>query len=198
VPTRLRIALGVIASLLVLAGAMVVNSQPSRAGATRVAQTAAPAVAPTTVPPSTTTTVAPTTTTTAASPAPAPARRAPVTTVAPSVTVAPAPAPVVRQTSSRETCQWGWDATRIDDGSLDEVVITLMSPRRPNAPVTVTAAPHGPTTVPTVRLLTTDGSGNASTTVTLSEDKRDWTVTVSAVFVGGGTCAAQTFTITYN
>jgi hypothetical protein len=95
-----------------------------------------------------------------------------------------------------ESCGWGWDAQRIDDGSFDGVMISLDAPHRPNSLVTITVAPHGPTTAPTVRATTTDANGQAAIGIRLSEDKRDWTLTVSALFAGSH-CTAQSFTITY-
>jgi len=133
---------------------------------------------------------------------------APPTTVAiagprSSVTAAPpvtsptvAAASPLRALGKAESCGWAWDAQRLDDLSYHGVVISLDVPNRPNSPVTMTAAPHGPATLPAVRVTTTDGNGQASFEVRLTEDKRDWTITVSALFATSR-CAPQSFTITY-
>lgn len=170
---------------------------------------AAPAVAAAplaTAAPTTAATAPPTTTTPPTAPAPAPrtvATAPPTATrpASPRTTAAAPPVPVAVQTQATgggkaESCGWAWDAQRIDDGSSDGVVVSLDAPRRPNSLATITAAPHGPTTAPTVRATTTDANGQAAVAVRLSEDKRDWTITVSALFVGSH-CTAQSFTITY-
>jgi hypothetical protein len=122
-----------------------------------------------------------------------------VTPAAPAAPPATTPVPVVaapRAPAKVESCGWAWDAQRIDDGSYDGVMISLDAPYRPNTPVTITAAPRGPTTAPTVRAVVTDGNGQASVEVRLTEDKRDWTITVSALFPTSR-CSAQSFTIAY-
>ncbi len=138
--------------------------------------------------------------TTAAVAVTAPPKAAPVSAVKPPIVAAPvtiqAPVVTAPRLGKVESCGWAWDAQRIDDGSYDGVVISLDAPYRPNTPVTITAAPHGPITVPTVRAVMTDGNGQASIEVRLSEDKRDWTLTISAAFPLSH-CTPQAFTIAY-
>ena len=178
---------------VVFAVAMVVASQPSTAHP-KVADPAPTAPTTSAAPPTTTTTglpivvtIRPTTTTTrlVAVRTPAAPTPAPATTAAPRV-----------RTTGTESCGWAWDATHFDDGTVNEVTISLNAPRRAGAAAAVQAVPHG-SNVPMVRTVALDGAGNGAATFTLTNDKRDWTVTVSAQFVGGGVCGAQTFTITY-
>ncbi len=96
-----------------------------------------------------------------------------------------------------ESCGWAYDATRIDDGSLNEVAIVLDAPRQPNEAVTINAKPNGPTTPLMARPTSTDGGGQAAATFRLSNDKRDWTIMISAAFASGSVCTPQTFTIVY-
>ncbi|HVT78658.1 MAG TPA: hypothetical protein VHD87_16580 [Acidimicrobiales bacterium] len=156
-----------------------------------------------------TTTIAVTTTTTPLPPPPPPTT-APPTTAAPRTvtTAAPAPRPATPTTaaaaaapvhthSGRESCGWAWDGLRIDDGSSNAVTMTLDAPRRPNETVTITAAFGGPDTADASRTTTTDGAGQATAKFAVSEDKRDWTITISALFATGGACDPQTFTLDY-
>jgi hypothetical protein len=188
------------ASLLVFAASAVLATGPrtepkfSARGLQVTTTTAAPATT-TTPPPPVVVTVPPTTIPKAATTA------APRPPAAPRVTAAPTTSvPVVRAPSGRaESCGWAWDATRIDDGSLNEVSIALDVPRRPNEAVTITVKPGASlTSTPAMSHGTsTDGGGQAGSTFSLSNDKRDWMLTVSAVFASGGSCAAQTFTVVY-
>lgn len=73
----------------------------------------------------------------------------------------------------------------------------LDAPRRPNETVTIVAAFAGPDFPDGVRTTKTDGAGQASAKFTVSEDKRDWTITISAVFAAGGACPGETFTLEY-
>jgi hypothetical protein len=159
-----------------------------------------------------TTTVAPTPTTIAPSAPPfvaavATTTSAPPTTAKPVAVPAPTPTttkpllpPVVPRVVDKllkeESCGWGWDAYRVTDGSVDEVDVQLQAPHRPNAAVVITAQSALPGALPVVHATTTDGDGNASAHVPLTEDKRGWTLTLNATF-GTSSCAPRTFTITY-
>lgn len=158
--------------------------------------------------PATTSTLPPTPTTTV--PPPPPPTTTPPTTAAPRpvTTAAPAPRPATPTTaaaaaapvhthSGRESCGWAWDGLRIDDGSSNAVTMTLDAPRRPNETVTITAAFGGPDTPDAASTTTTDGAGQATAKFTVSEDKRDWTITIGASFAAGGACDRQTFTLDY-
>jgi hypothetical protein len=196
VSARTRLVLGVIAALLTIASAVVLRSQPTNAQSTRFVTTPSVLAAPVTIPSTTTTTTSSPPATTTSTAAPVVVHRPSATTAPPaSPPVTKAPAPPIH-TSGTESCGWAWDATHMDDGFSDEVVITLDAPRRPNALVTIQAVPHG-SNVPIAKAVTTDLSGSASALFKLTADKRDWTVTVSAQFATGSACAAQTFTINY-
>jgi len=69
--------------------------------------------------------------------------------------------------------------------------------RRPNETVTIYADFGGPDSPTASRTVSTDGGGQASAKFAVSEDKRDWTITVSATFARGGACPAATFTLDY-
>ncbi len=167
-------------------------TQPDE-NATGVAIAAAPSPE-TTVPP------APEPPPTTAAPPPPPTTTslvlAPPTTGAPRVVAPPVPttARVVASTGTRESCGWSWDATHLDDGSVNEVTLNLDAPRRPNALVTITAKPGA--SLPKVIATSTDVNGQASALVALSNDKRDWTLTIGAAFLGSS-CDTRTFTISY-
>jgi hypothetical protein len=75
--------------------------------------------------------------------------------------------------------------------------MTLDAARRPNETVTITAAFGGPDTPDASHTTMTDGTGEATAKFAVSEDKRDWTITISASFAAGGVCAPQTFTLDY-
>ena len=92
-----------------------------------------------------------------------------------------------------------WDAIRVDDGSSNEVTIMLDAPGQPSQSVTITVKPGASltNTPPVSRTTATDDAGQADATFALSEDKRDWTLTVSATFASGAACSAQTFTLDY-
>lgn len=102
-------------------------------------------------------------------------------------------APSAYGSDGRERCVWSWDALRGGDGSLENVTIILEAPRRPHAPVTMTAKPGA--SPPKTHSTTTDGNGFASMVLTLGSDPRDWTLEIDASFAGTS-CAAPTFTIT--
>ena len=112
---------------------------------------------------------------------------------APDVTP-PTTAAVYAASGKRESCGWSWDATHFDDGTLNEVTLSLDAPRRPNAAVTITAKPGA--SAPLVLATATDDDGQASMVVSLSNDKRDWTLTINAAFLGSS-CDPRTFTISY-
>ncbi|MEY2417367.1 MAG: hypothetical protein QOG90_47 [Actinomycetota bacterium] len=201
----MRIPRGLLPAALAL-GAMsivalaAVNTAPSQP----VLAAGAPAAAPTTAAPSTTTTAplppttaAPRITTTVAPRATAPRVTAPQLT-APPTTAVPRPATTTpRATGKSESCGWQWDAIRVDDGSSNEVTMYLDVARRPNETVTILADFAGPDSPTAAHTTTTDGAGQATTKFTVSEDKRDWTIAISAVFPAGGVCAPQTFTLDY-
>jgi hypothetical protein len=86
---------------------------------------------------------------------------------------------------AKVACGWTWDAVRIDDGSSNEVTINLDAASRPTATVTIFADFAGPDSPTASRTVTTDGDGQASARFSVSEDKRDWTITVSASFATG-------------
>jgi hypothetical protein len=73
----------------------------------------------------------------------------------------------------------------------------LEAPRRPNETVAILASFAGPDSPDASRTTTTDGAGQATANFTVSEDKRDWTITISATFAAGGYCEPQTFTLEY-
>ena len=165
-----------------------------------VAATAPATTSTTAAPPATTTSItvaAPPTTTPPAPRPPAPpttAKPAAPRVTAPPVTAAPRP---VATHAGRESCGWQWDALRIDDGSSNEVTMLLDAPRRPHETVTITAAFAGPDSPDASRTTTTDGAGEATAKFSVSEDKRDWTIAISASFAAGGYCPAETFTLEY-
>lgn len=194
-----RLAFGISAALAALSLAAAVT-QPDKAltGVAAVAPvptTNAPTGAP--VP---TTAAAPVVVVTTAVPPP-PTTTAPRPAAVAAPPTSPPPAPTTPTTArsyassgARESCGWSWDATHFDDGSLNEVSIVMQAPRRPNSPVTMTAKPGA--SAPTSVAATTDGDGFASMLVSLSNDKRDWTLTIGAQFAGSS-CDARTFTIAY-
>jgi hypothetical protein len=98
---------------------------------------------------------------------------------------------------AKESCGWTWDAIRVDDGSSNEVTMTLDAARRPNESVTIFADFAGPDSPTAARTVMTDSDGQASATFPVSEDKRDWTITISASFARGGACPPETFTLDY-
>jgi hypothetical protein len=186
---------GLLPAALTLVGLSFVVLATEPAPTRPVVAVAAPSTTTTTTPPTTTTRAAIVTTTTA--------KPAPVTTAAaPRVTTPrpPAPAttaPPVKPSGKAESCGWQWDAIRVDDGSSNEVTMTLDAARRPNESVTIFADFAGPDSPTAARTTTTDGAGEATVKFNVSEDKRDWTITISASFAAGGTCAPQTFTLDY-
>ncbi|MEY2470986.1 MAG: hypothetical protein QOK28_315 [Actinomycetota bacterium] len=202
----MRIPRGLLPAALALSSMSIValaavNTAPSQP----VLAVGAPAAAPTTAAPSTTTTTSPPSPTTAAprvtTPV-APRVTAPHVTAppltAPSTPAAPRPATTTpRPTGKSESCGWQWDAIRVDDGSSNEVTMYLDVARRPNETVTILADFAGPDSPTAAHTTITDGAGQATTKFTVSEDKRDWTIAISAVFPAGGVCAPQTFTLDY-
>lgn len=191
-----RFAFGITAALAALSLATALTQPDESLTGTAVA--ALPVASNDTIPPPVTPTtllaIAPTTVVTAAPPTTAPP--APAVTAAPRVTTPPTPtsAPVYATSSKRESCGWSWDATHFDDGSLNEVTILLDAPRRPSTPVTMTAKP-GASLIKTFATWT-DANGQASMVVSLSNDKRDWSLTIGAQFPGSS-CDARSFTIAY-
>jgi hypothetical protein len=146
----------------------------------------------------TTTTAAPLTTTTTAAPRPVTTAAPSPRVAAPVTTAAPKPATAAPHVSGRaESCGWTWDAIRVDDGSSNEMTLSVDVPRRPNETVTLFADGAGPDSPVAARTTTTDGTGQATAKFSVSEDKRDWTITISASFAAGGTCAPQTITLDY-
>ncbi len=190
-PARARIALGVAAAALLFAGVMALSSPtaPPHSDAEQLVAALLTPAPPITVPPTTVTTFAPIVVTRPPVPATT-AVTSPATTRPAAVA---APTPVVRTTSS---CGWSWDAFHRDDGFHDEVTIAVEAPRHPNEVATITAVPHG-SNIPMVKITTTDAGGNASALFRITNDKRDWTITISATFPTGAPCTAQTFSITY-
>jgi hypothetical protein len=175
-------------------------TQPS-ADETGVAFAAGPSTttpgAPTTVAVTTTTTPPPPPppTTRATTPPPTTAPRPVVTTPRPAATTPPTTAASpVYASGARESCGWTWDATHFDDGTLNEVTLVMEAPRRPNTPVTMTAKP-GASALKSFAT-TTDAQGYASMVISLSNDKRDWSLTIGAQFPGSR-CDARSFTIAY-
>jgi hypothetical protein len=75
----------------------------------------------------------------------------------------------------------------------------LDTPRRPNEAVTLTVKPGASltSTAAVSRQTSTDADGQSSALFALSNDRRDWTLTVSASFAAGGVCTPQTFTLEY-
>jgi hypothetical protein len=157
---------------------------------------------PTTAAPTTTTTAVSVVVTTPPTTTPPPPTAPPTSTAPRAVTTTPptSAVPAVRVPSGRqESCGWAWDAMRMDDGSLNEVSIYLDAPRRPNEAVTITAKPGASlTSTPAMSQgTTTDGGGQAGAKFSLTNDKRDWMITISATFAAGGVCAPQTITLVY-
>jgi hypothetical protein len=162
----------------VAAAAMPATAAPATPPSTIATTTIPPAPAPAT----TTTTRGRVQAGTAALSAPAPA---------------PAPSPHVSSSGGMEPCGWTWDAIRIDDGSSNEVTLSLGAARRPDETVTIFADFAGPDSPTAARTVRTDQAGQASATFPVSEDKRDWTITISASFASGGACPAETITLDY-
>ena len=189
-----RFAIWTSAALAAVSVATVLT-QPS-ADATGVAVAALPTPATTATTTTTTTLPPPPTTLLIAAPPTTSAPPRPVVTAAPRVTAPPTPTTAVVYASSggRESCGWSWDATHFDDGSLNEVTLLLDAPRRPNSPVTMTAKP-GASALKSFAT-TTDADGQASMVISLSNDKRDWTLTIGAQFPSTR-CDARSFTIAY-
>ena len=197
----MRIPRGLLPAALALTGlsfaALVTQPSPPQpvlaVGDPAITTTTAAPVTTTTTPPPPPTTAAPRPATTAA---PAPRVTAPATTAAPKPATPATPA-APRSSGKAESCGWSWDAIRIDDGSSNEMTLSLDVARRPNETVTLFADGAGPDSPAAARTTTTDGAGQASAKFTVSEDKRDWTITISASFAAGGTCAPQTITLEY-
>jgi hypothetical protein len=187
----------IVAAALTTGGLAALAAEPT--GATQPDVAAAPT---TVVTVATTSTVAPATTTTAPPPPTTVAAPRTVTTAALPVVTTPRPVvttiPVVRPPTGKvESCGWGWDATRLDDGSLNEVMLMLDAPRRPNEAVTIVASPNGPDSPAMSHQVMTDGGGQAESTFSIPEDKRDWSITISATFASGSACSAQSILLDY-
>ena len=103
----------------------------------------------------------------------------------------------MHSSGKRVVCGWDWEGIRIDDGTSNEVTMTLHAPSRPGAAVTLTVSPGGPDSPAMNHAATTDSNGDADAKFPISEDKRDWTITVSATFAAGGYCEPGTFTLDY-